>query len=1099
MARAIDNEERTMLDALSNALETSDSIDIFVGYFYFSGFQLLAEKLKDKRIRILVGMTIDPNRIEEMIKYADAQDHPLSYYSPNIYPTSQGDLKSNYVKSLIAFVNNSESFDTEESSDAFDMFIRKIENGSLEIRQTQKKNDHSKYYIVKNKEGFDQNGDFPGTVFMGSNNFTYRGLIGQGEMAETFRDSTKYIEYSERFEKAWDKSNSLSIAERDNYQDFVKEVKSKVCFYQQPTPYEMYIRVLHELYKTPESAEKIKTPSKITKGAFLDFEYQTDAIKIALDRIEKFDGVIIADVVGLGKSIIASAVANNLDMNTVIISPPHLKPQWEDYKELFGIRGSKVFSSGNLNEIYERYSNSSIPLLIVIDEAHRFRNEDTIDYKLLHQICRSNPENKVMLLTATPFNNTPQDVFALMKLFQTPGQSTIRSIDNLSLRFRELISKYKKLRTDLRKSPKSNFSRESNEIALEVRKFLEPVVIRRSRLDLEYISRYKKDLERQNISFPKIDGPKLLEYDLGKLVDLYLDTLQQIGDSESENGFLGARYKPATYVTKKEEFKKKYGELVDDLDLTTAQTNLADFMRKLLVMRFESSKFAFKTTLERMINNNLLIMNWWNTLKVVPIMKKGQLPDPGDSEFSEFSEEDGSSLDELENKLEYLRTNKGLIEIPIDWIDPQFIEDVKSDTDVLQRIHRGWFEDSNFDGVDPKLDEVEKQIRTLLKQDPDRKIVIFSAFADSVNYLSKELIRRGVPGVLTFTAADANKENRKILLSNFDASYVMGPQANDYQVLVCTDALSEGVNLHRAGVVINYDIPYNPTRVIQRIGRINRINKKVFDSIQILNFFPTYVGDNEIRIKAISTLKMGLINNIVGSDMAVLTPDENLETFFKNEFTRADDGEEKLSWDSIFIEDYEVAIKDLNLFKKIEEIPRRTRISRKGKDEIRGVVFSKRSQNSIFVTSTLDTDPEIIDTEDALRYFKCDSNELGAEISTNFGQLFEFAKEKLAEKHPLPEIRGRRKDALEKIEVVRLQIPAAESYCADLEKIIREFDDVSEGTLKDIAQIREKTAEEVFARLKEFVPEAFISNVFQRVERMRNDVEVILLAEEFVK
>ena len=492
-------------------------------------------------------------------------------------------------------------------------------------------------------------------------------------------------------------------------------------------------------------------------------------------------------------------------------------------------------------------------------------------------------------------------------------------------------------------------------------------------------------------------------------------------------------------------------------------------------------------------------MNWWNTLKVVPIMKKGQLPDPGDSEFSEFSEEDGSSLDEIENKLEYLRTKKGLIEIPIDWIDPQFIEDVKCDTDVLQRIHRGWFEDSNFDGVDPKLDEVEKQIRTLLKQDPNRKIVIFSAFADSVNYLSKELIRRGVPGVFTFTAADANKENRKILLSNFDASYVMGSQANDYQVLVCTDALSEGVNLHRAGVVINYDIPYNPTRVIQRIGRINRINKKVFDSIQILNFFPTYVGDNEIRIKAISTLKMGLINNIVGSDMAVLTPDENLETFFKNEFTRADDGEEKLSWDSIFIEDYESAIKDLDLFKKIEEIPRRTRISRQGKDEVRGVVFSKRSQNSIFVTSTLETDPEIIDTEDALLYFKCEPSELGAEITSNFGQLFEFAKEKLAEKHPLPEIRGRRKDALEKIEVVRLQIPAAESYCADLEKIIREFDDVSEGTLKDIAQIREKTAEEVFARMKEFVPEAFISNVFQRVERMRNDVEVILLAEEFVK
>jgi hypothetical protein len=259
------------------------------------------------------------------------------------------------------------------------------------------------------------------------------------------------------------------------------------------------------------------------------------------------------------------------------------------------------------------------------------------------------------------------------------------------------------------------------------------------------------------------------------------------------------------------------------------------------------------------------------------------------------------------------------------------------------------------------------------------------------------------------------------------------------------------------------------------------------------------VGDHEIRIKAISTLKMGLINNIVGSDMAVLTPDENLETFFKNEFSRADNGEEKLSWDSVFIEDYENAVKDQNLFKKIEQIPRRTRISRVGKEGIRGVVFSKRAENSIFVTSTLETQPKIINTEEALRYFKSNPEESGAEITSNFSKLFEFAKEKLAEKHPLPEIRGRRKDALEKIEAVRLALPSAENYCADLEKIIREFDDVSEGSLKDIAQIREKSVEEVFLRMKEYIPETFISNVFQRVDRMRQDVEVILLAEEFIK
>jgi superfamily II DNA/RNA helicase len=364
-------------------------------------------------------------------------------------------------------------------------------------------------------------------------------------------------------------------------------------------------------------------------------------------------------------------------------------------------------------------------------------------------------------------------------------------------------------------------------------------------------------------------------------------------------------------------------------------------------------------------------------------------------------------------------------------------------------------------------------------------------------------------GILSFTAADSSKETRKSLLSNFDAAYVLGPQEDAYQVLICTDALSEGVNLHRAGVVINYDIPYNPTRVIQRIGRINRINKKVFDTIHIYNFFPTVVGDSEIRIKAISTLKINLIHNIVGSDMRTLTPDETLQSFhkdefdlqkfFKDEFENADRSEDDLSWDSVFIEDYEIAIRDKGLMEEVDKIPRRSRISRVSNSEVRGVVFSKRGQNSIFVTSTLESDPEVISTEDALRFFKAKEDEDGAEITSAFAKLFGYAKEKLVEKHALAEIRGRRAVALQLIEAVRLSLPSAESYCVDLGKIIKEYDDVSEGTLKDLSQIREKTPEAIYAAIRKLVPESFIRNILSRVDRMEIESEVILLAEEFIK
>ena len=1093
----IDHVNRNMFDALTDALKNSDRVDIAVGYFFFSGFKALAESFKDKKIRILVGKEIDPACVPDIIKYSKLNDESLEKWAPRKPTNSALQLKQNYVDALIEFVNNSDTFDEEVSESAFKMFAEKIANGSLEIKVTKRDNPyHGKLYLLHNKEEIQEQRKLPGTVIVGSSNLTWSGLIGQGELNKELTSTEEFDAANKIFLDLWDSSEAITVADLSCADEFLATIKKKLWIYQQPTPYELYMRVLHELFKKPDDFHKIQTPSSITDGAFLDLEYQTDAIRIALDRLDKFDGVIIADVVGLGKSIIGSAVAYNLGMNTVILAPPHLVPQWEDYKEIFGIKGSKVYSSGNIPVVYEKYADSSKPILLIIDEAHRFRNEDTNDYKLLHQICRSNPDNKVILLTATPFNNSPQDIFALMKLFQTPGRATIRSVDNLSMRFRELIAKYKKLRIELRKSSKTNLDKEKKEIARETRRFLEPIVIRRSRLDLEKISRYKKDLETQNISFPTIQGPTLLTYDLKELSELYIDTLSKISSDQTDQsqGYIGARYKPATYVKEREKFLERFGEAFDDGDLKVAQTNLSEFMRKLLVMRFESSKYAFRTTLERMIANNKLIINWWSQMGIVPIMKKGNLPDPDD-----FALDDGIGSDDFESKLEKLRESKGLLEVPAEWIDEKFILDVTSDTKLLEQIHHSWFEDADLALLDPKLDELEMQIKKLLKENPERKIVVFSSYADTVNSIANGLSDRGMVGVLAFTAADSSRDSRKILLSNFDASYALGPQQNEYQVLICTDALSEGVNLHRAGVIFNYDIPYNPTRVVQRIGRINRINKKVFDVIHIYNFFPTVIGNSIVSIKAISTLKKALINSIMGDDVRALTPDENLETFFMDEFVQADKGEEDLSWDAAFIEEYENAVKVSSVLQKIEQIPRRSRISRNSKQMDLGLVFSKHGQSTIFISAQPEADPEILSTEEALNLFKADPDEQGSEMSQKFPPLFKAVRDKLDSKHELPVIKGRRNDALNLLEALRLQLPAASSYCVDLIKIIRDLDDIDEGTLKDLAQIREKTPEKIYEIVKSAVPESHVRNILARVQRMEDEAHTILLAEEFQK
>ncbi|RLC34244.1 helicase, partial [Candidatus Shapirobacteria bacterium] len=433
----IDNKNQTLQQALKNALVTADRVDIAVGFFYFSGFQALFEQFKDKKIRILVGLEVDPKLVSKIVQQSKEGDIDLSKWQTRKHTTSRTVRKLNYIDTFVSFVNDSDIFDSDESNKIFDLYIEKIKNGTLEIRKTID-DYHGKFYLIHNKEKDSQNGDFPGTMFMGSSNLTYKGLIGQGELNDSSREKTKFEEYSAEFESMWDDSQSVAIVDVNTKDEFIEAIKPRIWKYALPKPYDVYLRILYELFHQ-EEVDSFQTPKTITNGLYIDLEYQVDAIKMAMDKLNRYDGAILADVVGLGKSVISSAVARNMDIRTVIIAPPHLNSQWEDYKEQFGIRGSKVFSSGAIKTVYERYRESTDPILFILDEAHRYRNEDTNDYKLLHQVCRSNPCNKVLLLTATPFNNDPKDVFALIKLFQTPGQSTIRSVDNLSLRYRELI------------------------------------------------------------------------------------------------------------------------------------------------------------------------------------------------------------------------------------------------------------------------------------------------------------------------------------------------------------------------------------------------------------------------------------------------------------------------------------------------------------------------------------------------------------------------------------------------------------------------------------------------------------------------------------
>ena len=844
----ITNKDKFLSDIINGILPKTDAVDILVGYFYYSGYVQLSDNLKSKNIRILVGLDVDL-QITKHIREVENFRQSLP---------SRSNIKEEYYKQFVKIFNDTDFLDTAEKLEQFKMFYGKIVDGSLEIRKTLEPC-HSKMYLFAYNDQMNEDGELPGVVITGSSNLSYQGLTGRLELNARFNDKADYEEGHNIFEELW--KDSVVVVDKSNIDEWNNKVMERIWYDKIYSPYLMYIRVLREYFSIP-TKEDLLTPFDITDAKYSNLKYQTDAVQMALNALDNHNGAIVADVVGLGKSIVASTIALNLKLRTIVVCPPHLCKQWEGYKDDFRFTAS-VFSAGKIEDAlahYEEHVKDNEQFLIIIDEAHRFRNEYTQDYALLHNLCLG---NKVLLLTATPFNNEPADIYSLIKLFQIPSRSTLKTVENLGVAFKNLIDKYRDLREAQKKGTTSeeDIKSEVKNISKDIRSIIGPLVVRRSRLDLQEIDEYADDLKQQNIQLVIPNDPTELTYDLSNLRDLYLNTLDRISKSKGPKDdvyrYKAARYSPILYVH--EEMKEKLAKELEEKTgvkfnlLIGRQGNLSDFMRHMLVSRFESSVAAFQSSLGYMIQSSEHILKWVEKRGKIPVYKKGNLPDVSD--FYDTSDDDWEEIQGVFDKYEA----KGFFEIDMKYIKNDFIEDVNADIQLLKNLREQWFGSDNTIHFDPKLDSFIDIVRDKMKNDPHRKLIVFSEYADTVNYLGDALQGAGLP-VMKYTSADATQTNKDRIRANFDAGLKPSMQQNDYHILVATDAISEGYNLHRAGAIFNYDIPYNPTRVIQRIGRINRINKKVFDELYIYNYFPTDVGETETRTKEISTLKMAMIH-----------------------------------------------------------------------------------------------------------------------------------------------------------------------------------------------------------------------------------------------
>lgn len=1075
----ITNKERFLSDIINGIQPKTDAVCMLIGYFYYSGYVQLSEQLRDKQIRILVGLDAEL-QIAKHIREVEAFRKGL--ISRNI-------AKEEYYKQFVQVFNNSDFLDTAEKQEQFKMFYGKILDGTLEIRKTLEPC-HSKMYLFVYNDTMNEGGELPGVLITGSSNLSYQGMKGRLELNARFNDKRDYDEGKKIFDELWE--SSVVVASKDNIDEWNNKVMAHIWYDKLYSPYLMYIRVLKEYFNIPTS-DNILTPHDITEGRYSNLKYQTDAVQMALNALRNHNGAIVADVVGLGKSVIASTIARNLKLRTIVICPPHLYNQWENYRDEFGFTAT-VFSAGKIESAllhYQELVKDDEQFLIIIDEAHRFRNEYTQDYALLHNICSG---NKVLLLTATPFNNQPADIYALIKLFQIPTRSTLKTVENLGASFKDLIDRYKKLREEQRegKTTDEEIKKEVNDIAKKIRSIISPLVVRRSRLDLQDIPEYDDDLKQQHIQLVLPNDPEELEYDLSSLKDLYSSTLDRISKSEGSSDdvyrFKAARYSPALYTHKDLE-----EELAKELENKTGvkfnlligrQANISKFMRHLLVARFESSVAAFQSSLGYMIQSSEHMLKWIEKRNRIPVFKKGNLPDVNN--FYNSNNDDMEEIEELFEKYEA----KGFFEIDMKYVKDDFVSDVRNDIKLLKKLREQWFGKENTIKRDPKLDSFINIVKEKMRNEPDRKLIVFSEFADTVDYLGKALIEAGLPA-MKYTSADATIANKDRIRANFDAGLKPSLQQNDFHILVATDAISEGYNLHRAGAIFNYDIPYNPTRVIQRIGRINRINKKVFDELYIYNYFPTEIGENEARKKEISTLKMAMIHAIMGEDTKALTKDEEVNAYFKERYRKEIARNEEASWDTPYRKLLN-SLKSTEIYEKAMELPHRARTARNIEKPQKGVLmFGRKGDDFVFKIGDAETAPVMIPAEEAVALFEAEKNEEPVNLSGDFDSIYQRVKASLFRSDSTGRNEKELLNALVKVKLFINKQLLPKDYLDDLRQVVQ-ADALSGYEIRYINQLAVKDA----AKLPRKISAEYLARVIIAQNKVDDSEETLILSEE---
>ena len=871
MPRIFDNIAQDLLPALQQALEMTDRADFCVGYFNLRGWKQLDRFIErwpggvGHCCRLIVGM--------QRLGAEELRTALSLIHSEEIDNQTALRLKKRLAEEFREQLTLGAP--TNEDEAGLRRLAAQIKARKVLVKLYLRHPLHAKLYLLFRPDPIN-----PSIGYLGSSNLTLAGLAGQGELNVDVLDHDACTKLAQWFNDRWDDRWCLDISD-----ELVRIIEESWARESLIPPYHIYIKMAYHLSQEARAGlTEFRIPSEFRRKLF---EFQSAAVRIAARHLNQRGGVLIGDVVGLGKTLMATALArifeDDFGLETLILCPRNLVPMWEDYREMYRLRGRVLSMSLATRELpkLRRYR------LVLIDESHNLRNRDGRRYRAIQEYIRAN-DSKVILLSATPYNKSYHDLGNQLRLF-VPEDRDLGIRPERLLRAMGETEFLRKHQCPVR----SLAAFEKSPYADDWRELMRLCLVRRTRTFIKDnyaendAATGRKFLTFENGSkayFPE-RLPRTVKFKIGKRDDDPYARLFADGVVDVINHLNLPRYGLGNYLAPSPHQPPTQAEGKVIQDLSRAGKRLMGFCRTNLFKRLESSGQAFWQSVRRHILRNAVFLHAIDHDLDLPLgTQDAELLDPGvadrdalfaDEEDDNQNAEGQANENALRSGADYQRraaeiyaSYAGSWKRRFKWLRPglfvhQLAQDLREDTHALLKVLTlcGEWDANN----DAKLDALCK---LLTRKHPDEKVLIFTQFADTVHYLEEQLRARGLTHLAGVTG-DANDPTA--------LAWRFSPVGNDkrdrvafdeeLRILIATDVLSEGQNLQDCAIVVNFDLPWAIIRLIQRAGRVDRIGQRA-ETILCYSFLPADGVERIIRLRSRVRQRLNENAEVLGTDEA---------------------------------------------------------------------------------------------------------------------------------------------------------------------------------------------------------------------------------------